>query len=154
MGATSLLEVRDALHDLVSAALAAEGVELLWNPPSEAEELSELTAAWWLNEVDVSAEPWTLPSGLQESYTKALAIKCLPSDGDVTSRDAAVAVLALVDVVYGVVTANARPLASTAAWDARITWAGYSFLDLRLEKPSGFAAGVEIRIGVEATRCS
>jgi len=154
MGATSLLEVRDALHELVSAALAAEGVDVLWNPPTEAEELSELTAAFWVNSIDVDAEPWTLPSGLRELYVMTLVIKCLPSDGDVTSRDAATAVLALADVVYGVVTSNARPLASTAAWDARITWAGYSFQDLRLEKPSGFAAGVEIRIGVEATRCS
>jgi hypothetical protein len=153
MGATSLLEVRDALHELVGAVLGGAGVELGWNPPTEAEELSELTAAWWLNEVDVSAEPWTMPSGLQETYTKTLAITCLPADGDVTSRDAATAVLELVDLVYEVVVANPRPL-SGSDWDARISWAGFTFLDVRLERAAGFAAGVEIRIGVEATRCS
>ncbi len=153
MGATSLLEVRDALHEVVGSVLGGAGVTLGWNPPAEAEELSELVAAWWTNEVDVTAEPWTLQSGLRETYTKILAIKCLPSDGDVTSRDAATAVLELVDLVYEAVVANPRPL-SVSDWDAHVTWDGFTFLDVRLEKPSGFAAGVEIRIGVEATRCS
>ena len=86
MAATSLFLVREALHDLYGAALANVGVELLPAVPTEAEDVSERVLAWWSNEVDVTAQPYTMPNGLVENYQQLLVIKVLPADSDVTAR--------------------------------------------------------------------
>jgi hypothetical protein len=153
MAATSLFLVREALHDLYGAALANVGVELLPAVPTEAEDVSERVLAWWSNEVDVTAQPYTMPNGLVENYQQLLVIKVLPADGDVTATDAQAEATQLLDLVYDTARANRRPL-SNQDWDAVVEWGGFVHLAARLEQPAGFAAGFEVRLNVEATRCS
>ena len=100
MAATSLFLTRDALHGLLFTALGGVGVELLPAPPSEAEDLSLGVACWWSNDVSVSAEPYTLPSGLLEQYTHTLVVQSIPEDGDVSVSAAQAEAMEIVDLVY------------------------------------------------------
>lgn len=155
MAVTSLFAVRAALHDAIAAQLAGVGVDLLEAPPKDAEELSEREACWWVNETSVSAEPYTMPTGLVETYTLTVTVQTLPADGDVTPADAHAAGLALADLVFTAVRANRRPLnPDVDGWDAVCEWAGFEHAAARLEQPAGYATRFELRISVEATRCS
>mgnify|MGYP000997317321 CR=1 FL=1 len=153
MGATSLFEVRAAFQDLFYAQLSGIGVELLEAVPRTAEDIQG-RQAWWSNEIDVAAEPWTT-SGVVERYELALVVTALPEDGDVSVVDAQEAVSEVVDLLFAVVQANRRPLDGTGSeWSAVAQWAGFSHMAQRTNVPPGVAADVAVRIGVEATRCN
>ena len=157
MASTSLFVSRDALSGLLRPALSGVGVELLdARPVQEPEQLSELRVAWWGNDVEVQAQPYSLPVGVQENYQHVLTLLSLPVDGDVDVLTAQADLLELMDLVFDLVQAN-RSLLTTATgdgWDVRISWDGFSQVSSKLERPPGFGAMVEVRIGVEATRCS
>jgi hypothetical protein len=138
MAATSLFLVREALHDLYGAALANVGVELLPAVPTEAEDVSERVLAWWSNEVDVTAQPYTMPNGLVENYQQLLVIKVLPADSDVTATDAQAEATQLLDLVYDTARANRRPL-TAQDWDAVVEWG-------RLQMPE-----LGVRVGMGGT---
>lgn len=155
MAATSLFLTRDALHGLLFTALGGVGVELLPAPPSEAEDLTLGVACWWSNDVSVAAEPYTLPSGLLEQYTHTLVVQSIPEDGDVSVSAAQAEAMEIVDLVYATVRANRRLLdPDVVGWEARCQWAGFEHAAARLEQPAGYATRFELRIQVEATRCS
>lgn len=153
MAATSLLVVRDALQELFGGELAAIGVPLLWGAPVDAEDLSELRTVWWENEVEADVAAYTM-QGLAESYEMSLLVQCLPEDGDVSARDAAVSALELIDLLYEATRDNPRPVDTSGGWDVVIRWAGHQLTTGRAERPAGFGASWIARIGVEATRCS
>ena len=156
MGATSVFATRAVLHELIAPALAGVGVELLDNVPTDAEDLSLGSACWWGNEVDVDAVDHTMPAGVRENYLHTLVVRVLPDDADVTVGDAQSAATELLDLVFDVIAANRRlTLPASSGWtDARVSWGGFAHVSTRLERPAGFAAGFEIRLVVEATRCS
>ncbi len=61
----------------------------------------------------------------------------------------------IVDLVYTTVRANRRLLdPDVVDWEARCEWAGFEHAAVRLEQPAGYATRFELRINVEATRCS
>ncbi len=153
MAATSLLLVRDALQELFGGELAAVGVPLLWGAPVDAEDVSELRTVWWENEVEATVAAYTM-QGLAESYEMSLLVQCLPEDGDVSARDAAVSALELIDLLYEATRDNPRPVDMSGGWDVVIDWAGHQLVTGRTERPAGFGASWIARIGVEATRCS
>ena len=156
MAATSLFVARDALTELFRPAFEAVGVQLLDADPTDAEDLSELRLAWWSNDVDVAAEPWTMPNGMRETYLQTLNLLSLPADGDVDVLAAQADVSELLDLAYGLVADNRRLLDTTAGagWQVDVSWAGFAQVASRREKPTGYAAMIEVRIGVEASRCS
>ena len=157
MASTSLFVSRDALTELVRPALSGVGVELLdARPVQEPEQLSELRVAWWGNDVEVQAQPYSMPVGMVETYQHVLTLLSIPVDGDVDVLSAQADVLELMDLVFDLVQDNRSLLTNAAGdgWDVRITWDGFSQVSSKIEKPAGFAAMVEVRIGVEATRCS
>jgi hypothetical protein len=115
--------------------------------------MADRRVAWWSNEVDVTAQPYTMPNGLVENYQQLLVVKVLPDDGDIGVGDAQADAVELLDLLYDTARANRRPL-SGEEWDAVVEWGGFVHLAARLERPAGFAAGFEVRLNVEATRCS
>lgn len=156
MGATSVFATRAVLHELIAPSLAGVGVELLDAPPKDAEDLSLGSVCWWVNQIDVDAVDHTMPAGVRENYVHTLTVEVLPADGDVTVGDAQAEATALVDLVFEVIVANRRlTLDAATGWtDARVSWGGFTHVATRLERPAGFGAIFEIRLVVEATRCS
>jgi hypothetical protein len=153
MATTSLFAMRRAVGALLDAAFEPFGVTVLWDAPSQAEDVERGLMAWWADPTDIAVTPYTLPSGLEETYEQTLVLAVLPADADVTPENAADAVDELMTAVYEVVPANPHPVDSSEGWDVLVRFAGYTFTSGLRPNPPGYAAGFEVRIGVEATRC-
>ena len=128
--------------------------------------VSPTSGSVWIDDLDVATtDPVALRrrigyvmqnAGLLPHRKVIDNIATVPRLTGVSKAAAHVRALELMDLVFDLVQAN-RSLLTTATgdgWDVRISWDGFSQVSSKLERPPGFGAMVEVRIGVEATRCS
>jgi len=155
---STLYYVRSWLFDLLEAALPGD-VAFGWdmpNEPSDVDGPNGLRRSVWLKApIEAAAEVSTMPNGIDEKWTQVVRVQCLPEDGSVDVPTADLAASELLDVVVDAVRGEQRPVISELSdWSTVVTYGGYQYASGRLDGGDGYAASYEIKIDVEASRCS
>lgn len=150
---TSLFDVRHELEATITSAFPGE-TAILWAAPKDAEDVDVGLLLGWDDKVDVSVEPFTVPLGVVESYEQTLFLQALPTSDEVSAEDAAASADEYLGVIISALSdlSNRRP--PIDEWDVMVTVNGYAFRTGIWGQTTGYAAGFDIRIGVEAKRCS
>lgn len=158
--ASTLFEARQALFDIINGALPSDVVFGWDRPRTPAEtdgDVGTRRSAWLSAPVDAAVTDRTMPGGWTETWTQPVVIQCLPFDGSgdvVTADHDADEILTL---IVEAVEANKR-LSGLGydfdGWSVMCTYSGFTFRSGTIEGQEGYAAGYEVRLDVEATRCS
>lgn len=154
---TTLPSVRQALYDLLAAALPGD-VEFGWDAPADPGQVDgsagSRRSVWLRSPVAMEVNSRTLPNGWTESWTQQVLVQVLPADASVTVPEADTSALEVVDAVIEPVIADARFANGVeAGWSVLVTIDGWRWATGRIGGADGYAVRCEVDVRVEATRC-